>query len=789
MSLSAPGVVIDKMFSVSRLWDGISPYMTKVISVIWGGTSRVASKARRIHNISQKLSRISHHHGSLLTVKWLKACHVCLQRYLGDDKMCSLRDLDPELPLPRLINGLPGIIPRGDRNLIRNRHIKTVQFWLTVFSLYRVIECEFKPKLSTITDAFTGDQVQSEKFLQFIDNSPFANFFKSLEGYEKWVTSIKLGQISPLVIHSASPTNSISWHGLLTDAYLLRSNPELLAYFFEYCKRSGSTGLWKSLLEAYQLVLLGAKHLKIDLYVPKGADGRPHGFVPCSKGSWSGFLGQLSFKEEAAGKLRIFAIVDSWTQSLLRPLHDSLFDLLKRIPNDGTFNQDESVARSMSKALKSNCSWSYDLTAATDRLPIIFQSALLDRIIPRKLGNSWAGLLVCRDYSYNLKNYSGDIGKVRYAVGQPMGALSSWAMLALTHHFLLQYSSFLVGKRGWNEDYEILGDDLVIFDPLLASKYLEVMKMIGMDINLSKSISSPSTGSFEFAKRMVVNNTNVSAISLKQFISERSVGARVANVLYFARLGLIRSNSVLSILLSRFGKVRDLKDLYIPSLSLLGSLFKSKRITLKDIFTVLINIDDDEFSWEDSPVKIPIQSLLTEEKALLNVPDHKLTLRDSDTRDEYYKEMRGDIAAIVLQTALAKAKGFENKWNDLSFGHFLFGSYPEAYFKLDPLFRVQVDGWLHNAIMAYESFDPTELLEEIEATLYEHAKHNHVSVEDALVYLDRIESAIRRWDIKEPSKVEHSGLVSPIFGYLIRSFKGGTGLGYMMDRRLLADEA
>lgn len=27
---------------------------------------------------------------------------------------------------------------------------------------------------------------------------------------------------------------------------------------------------------------------------------------------------------------------------------------------------------------------------------------------------------------------------VRYAVGQPMGALSSWAMLALTHHFIVQ---------------------------------------------------------------------------------------------------------------------------------------------------------------------------------------------------------------------------------------------------------------------------------------------------------------------------------------------------------------
>jgi len=33
------------------------------------------------------------------------------------------------------------------------------------------------------------------------------------------------------------------------------------------------------------------------------------------------YLGRLAFKEEAAGKLRVFAMVDVITQSLLEPLH------------------------------------------------------------------------------------------------------------------------------------------------------------------------------------------------------------------------------------------------------------------------------------------------------------------------------------------------------------------------------------------------------------------------------------------------------------------------------------
>lgn len=53
-------------------------------------------------------------------------------------------------------------------------------------------------------------------------------------------------------------------------------------------------------------------------------------------------------------------------------------------------------------------------------------------------------MLVDRDYYYPAYGpKSAPIlvaGSVRYSVGQPMGALSSWAMLALTHHFIVQWS-------------------------------------------------------------------------------------------------------------------------------------------------------------------------------------------------------------------------------------------------------------------------------------------------------------------------------------------------------------
>lgn len=141
-------------------------------------------------------------------------------------------------------------------------------------------------------------------------------------------------------------------------------------------------------------------------------------------------LGRLGLKEEAAGKVRVFAMVDPFTNWLLKPLHKMIFRYLANIEQDGTFNQVAPVERL--QKLGFTKFWCYDLSAATDRLPVRLQVLLLAPYLGDR-AEAWANLLVGRDY------YCSNVRKsLRYAVGQPMGALSSWAMLALTHHFIVQ---------------------------------------------------------------------------------------------------------------------------------------------------------------------------------------------------------------------------------------------------------------------------------------------------------------------------------------------------------------
>jgi hypothetical protein len=109
---------------------------------------------------------------------------------------------------------------------------------------------------------------------------------------------------------------------------------------------------------------------------------------------------------------------------------------------DGTFNQLKPVHRLLRQTgIRSY--FSLDLSAATDRLPISIQKLLLNNLIKFPTGNFgdlWGDILVNRDYKLSSTEFNVH-SNFRYAVGQPMGALSSWAMLAYSHHFIVQLAA------------------------------------------------------------------------------------------------------------------------------------------------------------------------------------------------------------------------------------------------------------------------------------------------------------------------------------------------------------
>jgi len=94
------------------------------------------------------------------------------------------------------------------------------------------------------------------------------------------------------------------------------------------------------------------------------------------------YVGKLSVVKDQAGKSRVVGVTNYWVQVALFPLHKALFQLLKMIPMDGTHNQTEPLDRLIERAPGGTVFHSFDLSAATDRLPLEAQIQILNCLCP-----------------------------------------------------------------------------------------------------------------------------------------------------------------------------------------------------------------------------------------------------------------------------------------------------------------------------------------------------------------------------------------------------------------------
>jgi hypothetical protein len=727
-----------------RSFSRLISFLPKIIYLSFDRIGRIRDRLVIANNFIQFLIKMNKNHGATFTVKWLKSCTVALQKWLGNDKVHSLRELEPNLPLPRVINGCPAIINRGDRQLMRLGNINIIRFWHSLFSLYRVLQIPGKMKISTITDPFNG----SEKFL---------NDLISLSLKTPWPKNILTisseHNLAPTTFHfsgKASPSNVNSSQGLLSDIYLLLSHPEGDTVFHNLLNYLDNIGVvWNT--QMFLSRLNDAKDIIMRL---------PEGSLPFKKSMVTPF-GQFAIKKEAAGKIRVFALVDSITQSVMKPLHLGLFKVLRQLPNDGTFDQDASVTRCSIKAQQAGKAYSFDLSAATDRLPVGLTGSIIESLFQiTGLSKSWQSVMVDREFSFNdkiIKEFPELLKSYKYSVGQPMGCLSSWAGLAITHHWIMQFCSFLVkGNWSWEERYEVLGDDIVIFDTLLANQYLDVMKHLGLEINLSKSINASDTPVFEFAKRTVRGNDLVSGITYSQVNSNISLSSRINNVYNWIRLGYLNNLQTISLVLNNFNTKISFKDfsLMASSFSMLG-LCKNieHNLIMKSLVSprkgCLWDMDTENFS-------VPTRSLLTITRDLITKGETEVVLSKDEDRQEWVDESDHLIVAGILQEALYKIRLLsESHLDDISKWS---QSLVVKGFN-DEILLSSISGWLQDAIIDNRNskiIDPYEIEDKVEKLLIYHAKTLKVTLTKAYDILHEVE--LLQFVYKQPVKKSQNTL-------------------------------
>jgi len=471
----------------------------------WGGIPRTFATVCAFRELSSYYYKILKTQGVNTMCLSLKVTIFVVNNYLAGVKRTNTERLGYRM---KLINGLPVCLPLRFRCAIRDRDARTIRVVIAFLGIYKGIDASYRPLLEYLAPIESmrfpwGKQVDS--FSHFVRTILFTKIFPGL-----LTVPIQTVSAKPPLLTTAGPNDPTAVLGAHHDLQAWKTRP--FPWLLEFCKHMG----YKSILDLYSYVGLVGK-LSLPLPVRKGRPVQPLK------------LGKISLKFEPAGKLRPFAIVDFWTQWALTPLHKTIFEMLRLIPSDATFDQTgktEMFAQRL-HAMKIREVYSYDLKAATDTIPILLYKVLFSYLFSAKTTSLWLGLLTDREF-YLPTNRAFRIPHkttVTYSRGQPMGARSSWGAMALVHHALVQFAAYRVGETGFFPHYLVLGDDIVIATEKVASSYLSVCNEFGVKVGLPKSFIS-NEGFFNFASKSFKSETdrpsvtNLSPISLRE---ERSI--------------------------------------------------------------------------------------------------------------------------------------------------------------------------------------------------------------------------------------------------------------------------
>lgn len=512
---------------------------------------------REVWVLCTHLCDLLRRHGVTVLISRMKIYLFVISSFVAGKRLENTHDLGLRV---RLSHGLPKILPAAVRLRIRNRDPNTIRLWSSIFYMYKALTGPHKaPKFDVITSSAPVKEFHYlEMYPQFVEfANRFVEWLYSLTHINMWL-KMDLTPKSLFSAASAGPNASWGLGGLPLDSIAWiksgwkKGNP--LKDFMEAVGDKDGESMFRAYLQKLLLSwypvdhahsLVNRLHSNEDIHESELWNVVNEQFIPPhilrKKGKGPAMLkslelGKLAALPEAAGKVRIIAIVDCWTQTYLGPIHDFFFKVLSKIPTDATFDQQGAVSEFAKKGYKDL--YSYDLTAATDMIPYTLYEAVMIPFFGETITKAWLSLLRSRDWLLPKWKVPGQksgeqllhrgSAYIRYNRGQPMGAKSSWGALALTHHALVQFAAFRHGMFPFL-DYLVLGDDIVIANKYVADEYRIVAVSLGVKIGLAKSFTS-SEGFFNFANQSFFNDINLSPISFKEELATTGITGRLESL-------------------------------------------------------------------------------------------------------------------------------------------------------------------------------------------------------------------------------------------------------------------
>jgi len=280
------------MLSVKRHTPGLN-FLNKIIYPLGGTITPNYTKLNSM--FLSTLNLLFKKQGVTGVVKYLKVASVITQQVCAGHVLPDLTPLGPRVS--RSKSGLPRLIPAYQRKLIMSGQYRAAKYWLTLLSLYRDLHFSGELKLKTITDP---PLCHSSSHLLKTMIKPFTTLYcKGHHGLTDLSKSNALFPIlksGPQVLRdSGSPVTEYNTHpnSVLKTFYLIHNTWE-----GDLIKHSIQT-----------IAQLSGNYPVLELWKRLSDLRRDKVLLPSLKITHS-LLGKLSVKEEAAGKVRVFAMVD-----------------------------------------------------------------------------------------------------------------------------------------------------------------------------------------------------------------------------------------------------------------------------------------------------------------------------------------------------------------------------------------------------------------------------------------------------------------------------------------------
>jgi hypothetical protein len=199
-------------------------------------------------------------------------------------------------------------------------------------------------------------------------------------------------------------------------------------------------------------------------------------------------IGKIGVIQEKGAKARFVAIPRLTVQLGSLPLGDMLYRILRRVPWDCTYDQESGAAWCQDRLAEGCKCFSVDLSDASNYFPL----KLILRVI------SWIPAIPRPQTNYLRKTARGawkadhllGPSDLTWSRGIPLGMYSCFPAFALTHGLLLRSIEL---RYNLKDTFRVLGDDVVISNPLVHLIYRRYLESMGMPVSEDKTLEASAS--------------------------------------------------------------------------------------------------------------------------------------------------------------------------------------------------------------------------------------------------------------------------------------------------------